>query len=384
MAVSVGQIEQIIEKIAPRSWADDWDNPGLLIGSSAQKVNKILLSLDGTMEVVDEAVKEKADLIVAHHPLMFKPLKNLRMDNQAALIPLALFRNGVSYYAAHTNLDQSVLSSSITFARILGLQQTEFLDITSSERLVKIVTFVPEEQAESLRSALAAEGVGTGITDGLHSDQYAECFYQTKGEGMFRPLAGAVPVIGDIGKLTKVAEIKLESIVEEKSVAKAVRALHKAHPYEEPAYDLIPLKNTGKQRGYGIIGYLPEAVRLGDLWEQFLDSLTKTVTYDLSSIRLAGELNKKIKKIAILNGSGSSFVQKAVFKGADLFITGEIGYHGVLDCLESGIAVGELGHFLSEIPMIQSLYDYFRRDKTMDDVEIVLSSENNVPWIHRG
>lgn len=388
MAVSVGQVEQLIEKIAPRSWAENWDNPGLLVGSSAQKVNKILLTLDLTLEVIDEAVQEKAGLIVAHHPLMFKPLKNLRIDNQGALLPLALFRNGISFYAAHTNLDQSILSSSEIFSRILGLEKTEYLEVTSSEKLIKIVTFVPEEQVEEVRKVLAAEGVGSGITDGKHSANYSDCFYQTKGEGMFKALDGADPTIGNIGELTRVAEIRLESIVEDKSLGRVVKALHKAHPYEEPAYDLIPLKNVGKQRGYGVIGYLPEPLPVGELWEKFLGILNNNesgnkifpASYNLSSIRIAGDLNKKVKKIAISNGSGSSFVQKAIFKGADLFITGEIGYHDVLDSLEAGMAVGELGHFLSEIPMIQSLYEYLRSGKMMDDVQIVLSSKNIVPW----
>lgn len=388
MAVSVGQVEQLIEKIAPRSWAENWDNPGLLVGSSAQKVNKILLTLDLTLEVIDEAVQEKAGLIVSHHPLMFKPLKNLRIDNQGALLPLALFRNGISFYAAHTNLDQSILSSSETFSRILGLEKTEYLEVTFSEELVKIVTFVPEEQVEEVRKALAAEGAGSGITDGKHSANYSDCFYQTRGEGMFKALNGADPTIGQIGELTRVAEIRLESIVEDKSLGRVVKALHKAHPYEEPAYDLIPLQNRGKQRGYGVIGYLPEPLSVGELWEKFLGILNNNesgnkifpASYNLSSIRIAGDLNKKVKKIAISNGSGSSFVQKAIFKGADLFITGEIGYHDVLDSLEAGMAVGELGHFLSEIPMIQSLYEYLRSDKMMDDVQIVLSSKNIVPW----
>ena len=394
MAVSVGQVEQLIEKLAPRSWAEDWDNPGLLVGASSQKIEKMLLTLDVTMEVIAEAVEKEAKLIVAHHPLMFKPLKNLRMDNQSALLPLSLFRNGISFYAAHTNLDQSVLAASAVLARVLKLEQTEYLEVTSEENLVKIVTFVPEEHVEDVRKALAAEGVGTAITDGIHSENYGDCFYQTKGEGMFRALDGAEPTIGQIGELTRVEEIKLESIVAEKSLARAVRALHKAHPYEEPAYDLIPLKNKGKKRGYGLIGYLPEPKTLAEIWEQFLATLKENIddtgsqifpaAYDFSAVRLAGDLNKKIKKVAIANGSGSSFVQKAIFKGADLYITGDVDYHGVLESLEAGMALGELGHFLSEIPMIQALYEYLRRDKTMQGVEILISSKNKVPWVNRG
>lgn len=391
MAVSVGQFEQAIEKMAPKSWAEQWDNPGLLVGASSQKVDKVLLTLDGTTEVVAEAVKHKASLIISHHPLMFKPLKNLRLDNLAAQIPLMLFRHGISFYAAHTNLDQSRLSSSITFAGLLGLEQTQYLEVTSAEKLFKIVTFVPVDHVDAVRAALAAEGVGAGITDGEHSDNYAECFFQTAGEGMFRPLAGAEPVLGDIGVLNKVAEIRLESIVEEKALARAVKALHRSHPYEEPAYDLIPLKNTGTARGYGMIGYLPEPVALDDLWQRFMLNVHEKINmngvfapnYDLSSVRLAGDLNKKIRKVAITNGSGSSMTPKAIAQGADLFITGDIDYHGVLDSLESGMAVAELGHFLSEIPMMQSLYEFLRADKTFNGIEILISKSHKVPWNKR-
>ncbi|UWG96749.1 Nif3-like dinuclear metal center hexameric protein [Dehalobacter sp. DCM] len=382
MAVSVGQVEQLIEKLAPRAWAEDWDNPGLLVGSSAQRVRKILLTLDVTPEVVEEAVKENAELIVSHHPLLFKPLKNLRMDNPSALIPLSLFRNGISCYAAHTNLDQSVLSSSLTFADMLQLEKVEFLDMTAAEKMVKLVTFVPEESADALRLALAAEGVGSGITDGEHSNNYTECFYQTKGEGMFRALVGAMPAIGKIGELTRVPEIRMESIVEERALSRAVKALQKAHPYEEPAYDIIPLQNTGKARGYGAVGLLLEPRALGDIWQEFITRLKNHYTaYDFSSVRLAGDPKKKIRKIAILNGNGSSFVQKAAFKGADLYIVGEFNYHNVLECLESGMAVGELGHFLSEIPMVHALYDYIRADRTMTDAELIISTMNKVPWL---
>jgi len=391
MAVSIGQVEQLIEKIAPRLWAEEWDNPGLLVGSSSRKTDRILLTLDVTTEVLEEAVSKKADFIISHHPLMFKPLKNLREDNQNAFLPLNLLKNEISLYAAHTNLDQSCLSSSLTFGRILGLNKTELLETTSSEKLMKIVTFVPENQVEFVRQALAAEGVGAGITQGSHSDCYSECFYQSKGEGMFRAHSGSEPFTGKIGELTRVAEIRLESIVEEKYLARAVKALLRAHPYEEPAYDLIQLKNIGRERGYGLIGYLPEPVTLGQLWKSFLSKISNNSAckcfpgdYDLSSVRLAGDLNKVIRKIAISNGSGSSFVSKAIFKGADLYITGDIEYHGVLDSLQAGMAVGELGHFLSEIPMIQSLCEYLEKDKGIRDVKIIISEKNNNPWKIRG
>lgn len=390
MAVSVKQIEAMIEKAAPRSWAEDWDNAGLLVGSSDQKVYKILLSLDATMEVALEAADKKASLLITHHPLLFKPLNNLRSDNPGALIPLTLFKNGISLYTAHTNLDQSRLSSSRTFAGILELNDTEYLTETVAEKLYKLVVFVPEDQAGTLRGALAAEGVGAGITGGRHSENYAECFFQTAGEGMFRALPGAEPAIGRIGDLTRLAEIRMESIVNENNLSRAVKALKKAHPYEEPAFDVIPLQNKGRARGYGIIGELGMPVKLEELWEHFLQRLKENCcnifpdAEDVFPVRIAGDPKQKIKRVAIANGSGTGFVSKAISKRADLYITGEIDYHGLLDSLETGMAVGELGHYLSEIPMLRSLYDLLSKEKGMDGVQILFSGTMKNPWQKRG
>ena len=266
LPVSIGLVAQLIEKLAPKSWAEDWDNVGLLVGSGASPVEKILVTLDGTSEVVEEAEACGAQLIVAHHPIMFRGLKNLREDNREANIPLRLIRAGIAYYAAHTNLDQSSLSACLTIGNTLELKQMELLAPVARESLVKLIVFVPRTHVEAVRQALASVGVGEGITDGPHSSYYAESFFQGQGEGIFRPLQGANPTIGRIGELTRVEEVKLESIIVEARVEKVLRTLKKVHPYEEPAYDLVPLNNTGKSRGYGAVGYLQEPQKLEPLW----------------------------------------------------------------------------------------------------------------------
>ncbi len=379
MTVSVGLIAQLIEKIAPKSWAEEWDNVGLLVGSGTAPVERILITLDGTLEVVEEAKAFGAQLIVAHHPIMFRGLKNLREDNGEAQIPLNLIRSGMAYYAAHTNLDQSSLSSCWTIGNALELKQIELLAPVARESLVKLIVYVPVAHVDSVRQALASAGVGEGITDGPHSNYYAESFFQALGEGMFRPLQGANPTIGRIGELTRVEEVKLESIVAEAQVDKVLRILKKAHPYEEPAYDLIPLKNTGKSRGYGAIGYLPESQKLETLWPG-LQELFKQYNYP-AGMRVAGNFQKLISKIAIVNGSGGDYISKALFKGVDLFISGDIGHHKVLDALERDMAVADIGHFLSEMPMIYSLTNYLRGAKALRGLEIIISSKNRVPWL---
>jgi len=353
-------------------------------------VNKVLLAVDGTPEVVQEAVDLGAELIMAHHPLMFKPLRNLRDDNLHAQIPLKLIRHDIGYYAAHTNLDQSPLAASKRFAQILGLEKCEILAETGAERLVKIAVYIPRDAVEDVRQALAKVGVGEGVAQGERSGNYAECFFQCGGQGMFRPLAGAEPAIGEIGELTRVDEVKLESVMPERLTAKAVKALLKAHPYEEPAFDLIPLNNQGKTRGYGVIGKLPAPEPLKQVWQRFIDALSQNRgidgpvfghDYALHSVRLAGDPDQRVQKIAIVNGSGGSFVPKALAKGADLFIAGDVDHHAVMDALQGGMAVGELGHFLSEAPMLVSLANYLRASKALADIEFLISKANRVPWI---
>ncbi|WP_434511422.1 Nif3-like dinuclear metal center hexameric protein [Desulfitobacterium sp. AusDCA] len=281
MAVSVGLIAQTIEKIAPKSWAEDWDNVGLLVGDSARRVERIILTLDATHEVVEEAKERKAQLILAHHPIMFKPLKNLRSDNQAAQIPMQLLKAEIGYYAAHTNLDQSVYSSSWTIGNSLGLERMEIL------------------------AAFANEDRGYGV----------------------------------IGYLP--ASESLESIV------------NKVEIY----FDTLQIQiNNFKQT----------AVNLG--------------VKKLNAYRMAGKPEQKVRKIAIVNGSGGSFVPKALFKGADLLITGDVDHHEALDAKEAGMAVLDIGHYTSEIPMIKTLADYLKTEKNLSDLEIMISRTMHSPW----
>ncbi|MHB1405111.1 MAG: Nif3-like dinuclear metal center hexameric protein [Desulfitobacteriaceae bacterium] len=419
MAVTVGSIAQTLEKVAPKYWAEEWDNVGLLVGNMADSVERVLLAVDGTPEVGAEASERGAEMIVAHHPLMFRPLKNLRADNPQAEVPLKLVKHDISYYSAHTNLDQSSFSSSWLLGQSLGLKEMDYLAVTGYETLVKLAVFVPAVDVEKVRQALVKAGVGESITGGPHSGFYAESFFQSTGEGMFRPLPGAEPSIGSVGDLTRVEEVKLESILPERTVERAIKALLKAHPYEEPAYDLIPLQNRGQARGYGITGYLPQAESLGSVWQRLTallrdepwaeiqyrvnndyvseqrpvhernitdDMVTdansgKTAIHCLGGIRLAGDLAKSVRKVAVVNGSGGSFVQKALFQGADLFIAGDIDHHAALDALQGGMAVADIGHFISERPMLYNLAHYLRSAKALQGVEFIISAADKSPWI---
>ena len=386
MSVRIEQIAQCIEQFAPKTWAEEWDNVGLLVGGGANTVDKVLMALDGTMPVVEEAKRLGAQLIIAHHPIIFRPLKNLRTDNKNAVVPIELLQSGIGYYAAHTNLDQSVFSSAMMLAKALELKNVDYMT-ASAESLVKLAVFVPPDYVEELRTALAKVGVGAGITDGDKSESYSDCFFQTAGEGMFRALEGANPAVGRVGALNRVEEVKLESIVPEALAERAVRALRRAHPYEEPAFDLIPLQNRGKRRGYGAIGYVDKPMSLKEFDSFFKATLSNDGAalyprsdYRLSGIRIAGEEDMKVRKIGIANGSGNSFVGKALALGVDLLITGELDYHSLLDGLAGGMAVCEMGHFLSEVPMLGGLQNYLSSDSTLQEVDFIISSVEQAPW----
>lgn len=379
MTVSIQQIVQRIEKAAPKSWAENWDNVGLLVGDGTTRVSKVLIALDGTLEVVEEAAERGAQLIIAHHPLLFKPLKNLRADNPNAEVPIRLLQRNIAYYAAHTNLDQSELSSSWTIGQELGLQDMEILAVGGQEALCKLAVFVPATAMEKVRQALVQAGAGAGVTDGPQSQSYAECFFAGEGTGMFRALAGANPFTGNIGELTKVPEIRLESILPQRSIERAIRALRRAHPYEEPAYDIIPLANQGKKYGYGVIGRLGRRLRLSEVAAKLRDSFVAEEP-SLSCLRLAGNPEREIGKIAIVNGSGGSFLAKAVFQGADLLISGDIDHHTALDALAVGISVADLGHYCSEAPMMSTLCAYLQNDPALKQIEFMISKVKTNPW----
>ena len=383
MPVSVGLITQTIERIAPKFWAEDWDNVGLLVGDSSTPVERVLLTLDGTHEVLEEAKECNAQLIIAHHPILFRPLKNLRSDNQAAKLPIRLIQSGVAYYAVHTNLDQSNYSSSWTLGNILKLEKMDFSSLTEPEKMIKLVTYVPRTYAEVVRQALVKVGVGEGITDGPNGANYSECFFAAEGTGMFRPLKGAKPVIGELGTLTRVEETRLESLIPEQLINRTVKALKNAHPYEEPAFDLIPLRNGGRPRGYGVVGYLPQPEKLDLLRMKISEALTKLAPSikQVPGIRMTGASDQLIRKVAIVNGSGGSFIQKAVFKGVDLLITGDVDHHGALDALEAGMSVMDIGHFWSEVPMVKMLADYLNSEKELSDVDFLISHRMKSPWI---
>lgn len=369
MTAKVQTIINLVEQLAPKYLAEEWDNIGLQIGSPAGEVHKVLVTLDINAEVVEEAIQADVDLVVAHHPLIFSPLKNLRFDTPLGRNIALLIGNSIAVYAAHTNLDSAQDGVNSVLAQRLGLQETGVLAPSYREKYCKIVVFVPQGQVDQVRDAMTQAGAGW-------IGNYSHCTFQTAGTGTFKAGAGAKPFIGQIGELERAEEYRLETIIAERAVGKVVKAMLKAHPYEEVAYDLYPLLNEGASQGLGRIGKLPAPVTLGELAQQVKELL------GLTNLRLGGDLGKKIEKVALCGGSGAALIHKAVFQGADVLLTGDIKYHEGQDILAQGMCFIDAGHNGTEQIIVPVLAQYLR-EKAAEaklDIEVVESRINTDPF----
>ncbi len=351
MSVKCQVIMDAMDKLAPRNLAESWDNVGLLVGSPAQDISKVLVALDVTLPVAEQAVAMGADMIIAHHPLIFKGITNVRTDLPHGRLLSRLLKADIAVYTAHTNLDIAPGGINDILASKLGLQGIEPLAVTTSERLLKLVVFVPETHVEQVRLAIAAAGAG-------HIGNYSHCTFQVAGTGTFVPLEGTNPFIGKQGKMEYVAEFRVETILPEKISRRVIKAMLKAHPYEEVAYDLYPLTNEGTIFSLGRIGKLSSPMDLAGFATQVKKALA------INFVSVCGPHDKLVKKIAVCGGSGASLIHKAVFAGADVLVTGDVKYHEAQDALAAGMAVIDAGHFATEQPVAAYIAEYLKQCST--------------------
>jgi dinuclear metal center YbgI/SA1388 family protein len=365
--VNHAYIFQLMEKWAPKQLAYDWDNVGLQVGSYNQPVNKIMVTLDVLESVVDEAIQKEVNLIIAHHPLLFKPMKQINFDSPQGRVIRKLIDHQITVYAAHTNLDAAVGGVNDMLCQSIGIQATGNLLESSTQSLLKIVVYVPKTHIEQIRSALSNSGAG-------HIGNYSHCTFQTKGEGTFKPLEGTNPYIGTTNQLEFVDEVRMETIVPEEKLNQVITSILKAHPYEEPAYDIYPLKNSGKRFGIGRVGVLPQKTTLEALCNLIKKSL------NISSLKITGDLQKKVEKVAILGGSGEKYIHTAKQKGADVYITGDMTFHTAQDAWQMGLSVIDAGHYIEKI-MKKHTVDYLKNElKNHSSIEILMSETNTDPF----
>jgi len=331
----------IINKIAPTGLAESWDNPGLQVGDPTAEVLRIMVALDATPVVIESALQADCQLLVTHHPLIFKPQKSISTATALGRSIHAAIRGGLGIVSMHTNYDIAEGGLNDLLSDRLGLTTCIPLQVTARQELAKLVVFVPEEQLDRMRTALfpLAESLGA----------YRDCSFSASGEGTFTPLDGATPFIGTIGTLERVPECRLEVLLDRAKLPQALKALITAHPYEEPAYDIYPLHNPGKESGLGRVGSLPAATTLIDFAVRVATLLGAPGT------RFVGDPAATVKKVALCSGSGASVMRGAARAGADVLVTGDVKYHEAREAQELGIALIDAGHFQTEIIMAEAV-----------------------------
>lgn len=321
--------------------AETWDNVGLQVGDLAAEVTRIMVALDPAPEVIDSALAANCQLLVTHHPLIFKPLKSISSATaQGSAIQKAI-KGGLSVIAMHTNYDIATGGLNDQLAFKIGLSDTVPLQVTAVSELVKLVVFVPAEQLEQVRSALFPFTATQG--------NYMNCSFAAEGVGTFMPLEGAEPFNGAVGELSNVQEERLEMLIERSQMPRAVKALLAVHPYEEPAFDIYPLLNEGKKLGLGRIGRLPQPQTLVEYAGQLKKALSAP------ALRFVGDPSASVSKVALCSGSGASLLRDAARAGADVFVTGDVKYHEARDAEDLGIALIDAGHFPTERIMVDDI-----------------------------
>ncbi|WP_026689220.1 Nif3-like dinuclear metal center hexameric protein [Alteribacter aurantiacus] len=361
-------IIQAFEAFSPKGYAVEGDKVGLQIGTLNKNVNKVMVALDVIEPVVDEAIEQGVDLIIAHHPIIFKPIKALRTDQVYGRTVEKLIKHDIAVYAAHTNLDVAPGGVNDLMAKALGLEETEVLVETYEDPLKKVAVFVPEDSAERVREAMGQAGAG-------HLGNYSHCSFNTSGTGMFKPGEGTDPFIGEQGKMEQVNELKIESVFPASIEKRVVRAMVNAHPYEEVAYDLYDMAVPGEKLGLGRIGGLKSDMTLAEFGEHVKQA------FDVSGARVVGDMTRKVSRVAVLGGDGNKYVNQALFKGADVFVTGDLYYHVAHDAMMEGLMMVDPGHNVEKVMKegVASFLSSFMKEKKYD-TKIVVSKVNTDPF----
>lgn len=366
MHTNVKKVIKIMESIAPIHLAESWDNVGLLVGRENKMVENILLALEVTEGVIDEAIEKNVDLIITHHPLIFKPLKKINDKDPIGKMVLRLIENNINLYSAHTNLDSADEGTSYLLANQLMLDNQTVLDKSHSQNYFNVQVYVPSTHADQVRSTLTKNGLG-------EVGDYSECTFNTQGKSTFKPGNQSKPFIGNPDELEIVEETKIEGIVSESKLSTLIDKLIKVHPYEVPAYNIIKLNNTIKANGIGIVGHKQTSLLALN------DEVKKVLKSDFT--RVVGELDKKISRVAIVTGAGSDYI-KIASKKADVLITGDIKYHEAHLAKQLGLMVIDAGHFETEVFYMDFLKDLLERRFELKsyDIQVSLSSTNINPF----
>ncbi len=358
----IKEITNYIEELAPLSYAEDFDNVGLLIGSYNSEVKGVLVTLDTLEETVDEAITKNCNLIISFHPIIFDGLKKINGNSYVERVAIKAIKNDIAIYATHTALDNSRKGVSAKMCEIIGLVNTKIL-IPKKGIIKKLTTYVPTKDADSLRSSLFEVGAGD-------IGNYDQCSFNTSGESTFKGNQNSNPILGKKGKLHKEKETQISLIFESKNETRILNKLFEIHPCDEVSYELLTTQNEHQDIGIGMIGELSQEMNEKD----FLLYLKKTMKTDL--IRYSEFINRKIKKVAVLGGSGSFAILNAKRAGADAYISADFKYHDFFKA-EREILLADIGHYESEQFTKTLLVDYLT--KKFSNFAIVLSQKSTNP-----
>lgn len=339
--MNIRRVIDAIEDFAPRALQESYDNAGLQAGDATNSCTGVLLTLDVSESTIKEAAEHGFNCVVSHHPLLFKGAKSITPTSEVGRILIDAIRAGITIYSAHTNLDNARFGVSYRMAQKFGLLNVRKLQ-PQVETHTKLVTFVPISHLQEVKDALAQAGAG-------EIGEYDSCSYTMAGTGTFRAKANAHPFAGECGELHEEPEMRIEVILPKYKLSTALKSMLQAHPYEEPAFDVIPLLNEDKYAGSGAIGELERPVSLDEFVER-----AKSV-FDCGGVRYS-DCGKTVKTVALCGGSGASFINDAIAYDCDVYVTGDLKYHD-FTTFASQISLIDVGHYESEQCSKEIIYD---------------------------
>lgn len=360
--MKIKDVTAFLEELAPLNYAEDFDNVGLLVGNNQTEVTGVLVTLDTLETTIDEAISKNCNLIISFHPIIFTGIKKLNGNNYVEKVVIKAIKNNIAIYAIHTALDNSFEGVSAKIAEVLGLENTKIL-IPKKNILKKLTTYVPNIESINLRNALFDAGAG-------NIGNYDNCSFSISGQGTFRGNENSNPTLGVKGKIHLEKEVQISVVFELKNEENILKALHEHHPYEEVAYEIINIENSYQNVGMGIIGELSNPLDERD----FLHYLKKTMKTDC--IRHSAFINKKIKKVAVLGGSGSFAISAANKAGADAYVSADFKYHDFFKA-ENNILLADIGHYESEQFTKNLIVDFLT--KKISNFAIILSEKSTNP-----
>ena len=360
------ELTNFLEGIAPLAYQEDYDNTGLIVGRPDAEINKAIISLDCTEAVVDEAIAQGADIIISHHPIVFKGLKKITGKTYIERVVEKAIKHGIAIYAIHTNLDSVMGGVNTRICETLGIKNTRIL-VPKPDLLKKLVTFVPVTHAEKVREALFLAGAG-------HIGNYSGCSFNAEGVGTFKGAVDTSPFVGTPGVAHTEPEMRIETIFPATLQSAILRALISIHPYEEVAYDVYALSNTYPQVGSGMIGELDEPV--DEL--TFLQHIKQKMNTGV--VRYTKPRGKIVKRVAVCGGSGGFLLKHAITADADVFITADFKYHEFFDT-EEKIVIADIGHFESEQFTCNLLYEIIKKNFSNFAVRLTQVNTNPIKYL---